>query len=86
MATQTLNQGDLFTILTIGSDEYFLEGYNVGSKFNDESGSSCAPDVEQYEQEEEEEITLDNSQYLVDDIGNIASFLVGGRPKKARRR
>ena len=86
MATTTLNPDDLYSILQVGSDEYILESPTYGTKWNDETGASTTPDIEDYIQEEEETVTFSTSDYLVDDVGSLAFLLVGGRPKKARRR
>jgi len=86
MATTTLRENDLFSILTVGSDEYILESPTYGTKWNDETGASTTPDIEDYIQEEEESVDFSTTTYLVDEVGSLAFLLVGGRPKKARRR
>lgn len=86
MATTTLRENDLFSILTVGSDEYILESPTYGTKWNDETGSSTTPDIEDYIQEEEESVDFSTTNYLVDEVGSLAFLLVGARPKKARRR
>jgi len=86
MATTTLRENDLFSIAQIGSDEYFIEGATYGTKWNDETGSSVAPDIEDYVQEEEEQVDYSSTEYILDDLGNFGWKMIGGRPKKARRR
>lgn len=86
MATTRLVVDELFSIAQVGSDEYLIEAPAYGTKWADETGSSTTPDVEDYIQEEEEDVELHATECLIDDLGNIAWKLLGGRPKKARRR
>jgi hypothetical protein len=81
-----LKKNDEFTIATIGRDEYFIDEVGIDNKFIDNTGTSVVADLAEYVQEDSETIDADYDDTITDSNGNVGNRIIGGRPKKCRRK
>ena len=90
--TQHLNKFEWYTLLTLnvaGADIYFLKSGSgtTGTTFARHPGNQPVnPIVDEMESTENQDVTIDSSNYITDNNMNTYNLIVGGRPKgKARR-
>lgn len=87
MKTITLSKGSDIVVLNNNGQPYVASVSSAGSTFTEYPGAnSVTPDVELYTMTDDEDVEVDESKYITDDLSQDFVSIVGGRPRNVVNR